>query len=285
MSTRVIPYENLTWAELDSLNRDKTVILVAVAPMEQHGYHLPLGTDFFECITIMERVGEELKEKVSDLNVLMYPPIPVGTGTMDKTGTVEFRQETVKNIIYELGQSLAIYGFKHIIVLGCHGAPTFAVAIEEACEELNQQYGDIIFPPMGYYLSQIFVSRPKDAPEEIRQMAERFPRDWHAGFGETSMMLNINPELVKDYRKCEPVEVDVIKLLDRKAADRYGKGLGHFGYPAQSSKQFGKLMLDYAIKVLTKMSINFLKRENYKQYLHTPYWNLPHLRTKSEKQR
>ncbi|MEM2958259.1 MAG: creatininase family protein, partial [Candidatus Jordarchaeaceae archaeon] len=113
--------------------------------------------------------------------------------------------------------------------------------------------------------------------------SERFPKDWHAGYGETSMMLNINPELVKDYRKCEPVEVDVIKLLDRKAADKYGKGLGYFGYPAQSSKQFGKLMLDYTIKVLTEMSIDFLKRENYKQYLHTPYWNLPHLRTKSEK--
>ncbi|MEM2958258.1 MAG: creatininase family protein, partial [Candidatus Jordarchaeaceae archaeon] len=168
MSSRVIPYENLTWVELDSLDRDKTVILVAVAPMEQHGHHLPLGTDFFECITIMEGVGEGLKEKVSDFNVLRYPPLPVGTGTMDKTGTVEFRQETVKNIIYELGQSLAIYGFKHIIVFGCHGAPTFAVAIEEACEELNQQYGDIIFPPMGYCLSQIFVSRSQDAPEEIR---------------------------------------------------------------------------------------------------------------------
>lgn len=280
MSSIVIPIENLTLKELDSMEREKTVILVSIAPIEQHGPHLPIGTDFFESKSITDGVGERIKEEMSDYNVLVYPPIPVGTGTMDKIGTIEFKAKTVKDIIFDLGQSLAVYDFRHTIIFGCHGAPTFAVAIEEACEELNQQYGDIIFPAMGYYLSLTFGGGIEGLPEELRQIMERFPKDWHGGYVETSMMLHINENLVKkDYKKYEPIEVDVIKLSDRKAADKYGKGIGYFGYPAESSKQIGKLMLDSTIEVLTKISIEFIKRKNYKQYMHTYYWNLPQFRT------
>ncbi|MFB0563468.1 MAG: creatininase family protein [Candidatus Lokiarchaeia archaeon] len=286
MSSMIIPIENLTWKELDSMERAKTVILVPIAPLEQHGPHLPIGTDFLESKFITERVGQRIIREMSNYNILIYPPIPVGTGTLDKTGSIEFKAKTVKNIIYDLGQSLAVYDFRHIIILACHGAPTFAVAIEEACEEINQQYGDIIFSPMGYYLSLIFGGGVEGVPEELRLIMEKFPKDWHAGYGETSMMLNINENLVKkDYKNYEPIEVNVIKLADRKVVDKQGKGIGYFGYPAKSSKELGKLMLDSTIEILTKMSIEFIKRKNYKQYMHTLYWNLPNFRTnQNEKQ-
>ncbi len=276
----VISIENLTWKELDSMEREKTVFLVPIAPLEQHGPHLPIGTDFFESNYITRGVGERIKVELSDYSVLIYPAIPIGTGTLDKAGPIEFNAKNVKNIIFDLGQSLAVYGFRHIIIFACHGAPTFAVAIEEACEELNQQYGDIIFSPMGYYLSLMFGGDLEEVPEELRLIREKFPKDWHGGYGETSMMLNINEELVnEDYKNYEPVEVNVTKLSDRKVVDKHGNGIGYFGYPAESSKQIGKLMLDSTIGILTKMSIEFIKRENYKQYLHTYYWNLPNFRT------
>ncbi|MGQ9722686.1 MAG: creatininase family protein [Candidatus Jordarchaeum sp.] len=284
MSSIVIPIENLTWKELDSMEREKTVILVPIAPLEQHGPHLPIGTDFFESIFITKGVGEKIKRELNGYNVLIHPAIPIGTGTLDKTGSIEFNAKNVKNIIFDLGKSLAVYDFKHIIIFACHGAPTFSVAIEEACEELNQQYGDIIFSPMGYYLSQIFGGGVEELPEELRVIMEKYPKDWHAGYGETSMMLNIKEPLVKkDYKNYESIEVNVIKLSDRNVVDKHGKAIGYFGYPAESSKQIGKLMLNSTIDILTKMSIEFIKRKNYKQYLHTFYWNLQQFRTNQNK--
>ncbi len=280
MPPQTFPLENLTWKELDSLDREKTVILVPIAPLEQHGPHLPIGTDFLECRFVARMIGEKIKEGLKDYNVLIHPAIPVGTGTLDKPGTIEFRAKTVKSIVYDLGESLAVHGFRHIVVIACHGAPTFTVAIEEACEELNQQHGDIAFTPMGYFLSLLFEERVEELPEELGQMVERFPKDYHAGYIETSMMLNIDENLVKkDYKTYEPIEVKIIKLKNRKVVDKHGKGIGYFGYPAEASKQLGEKIIASTVNLLTEIIIHFLKRENYKKYVHSAYWKIPSFRT------
>ncbi|MHA1209855.1 MAG: creatininase family protein [Candidatus Freyarchaeota archaeon] len=258
MPPQTFPLENLTWKELDSLDREKTVILVPVAPLEQHGPHLPIGTDFLECRFLARMIGEKIKDELKDYNVLIHPAIPVGTGTLDKPGTIEFRAKTVKSIVYDLGESLAVHGFRHIVVIACHGAPTF----------------------MGYFLSLLFEERVEELPEELGQMVERFPKDYHAGYIETSMMLNIDENLVKkDYKTYEPIEVKIIKLKNRKVVDKHGKGIGYFGYPAEASKQLGEKILDSTVNLLTEIIIHFLKRENYKKYMHSAYWKIPSFRT------
>ncbi|MHA1578683.1 MAG: creatininase family protein [Candidatus Freyarchaeota archaeon] len=84
MPPQTFPLKNLIWKELDSLDREKTVILVPIAPMEEHGPHLPIGTDFSVCRFLARRIGEKIKDELKDYNVLIHPAIPVGTGTLDK---------------------------------------------------------------------------------------------------------------------------------------------------------------------------------------------------------
>ncbi len=41
----MIKFEELNWKELDEFDREKTVFFLPISPMEEHGPHLPLGTD------------------------------------------------------------------------------------------------------------------------------------------------------------------------------------------------------------------------------------------------
>jgi creatinine amidohydrolase len=49
----IISYVRMSLPEIEALDREKTIFLMAVSPIEVHGPHLPLGTDVF--------VAEELR--------------------------------------------------------------------------------------------------------------------------------------------------------------------------------------------------------------------------------
>ena len=43
---KTFQFEELNWKQIDSLNRDTTIIYIPISPLEEHGPHLPIGTDF-----------------------------------------------------------------------------------------------------------------------------------------------------------------------------------------------------------------------------------------------
>ena len=45
-NSKVIKLEELNWKQVDELDRDKTIIFLPISPLEEHGPHLPVGTDF-----------------------------------------------------------------------------------------------------------------------------------------------------------------------------------------------------------------------------------------------
>ena len=62
---------HLTWPDIGERIKEVPVALVPVGATEQHGYHLPVGTDVF--------LAEKLAEKVSDrTGALIYPSINFG---------------------------------------------------------------------------------------------------------------------------------------------------------------------------------------------------------------
>ncbi|MBE3568473.1 MAG: creatininase family protein, partial [Thermogemmatispora sp.] len=46
----------MSWTELDHLDRERTVILMSAGPLEQHGPHLPVGTDVFAAEEVTRRL-------------------------------------------------------------------------------------------------------------------------------------------------------------------------------------------------------------------------------------
>ena len=65
----------LTWKQVDSLPRDRTLLILPTAAIEQHGHHLPLATD-----TLINNLllGKALALLPEDLHIFALPPVCYG---------------------------------------------------------------------------------------------------------------------------------------------------------------------------------------------------------------
>jgi len=161
-------------------------VIITVGSTEQHGLHLPLGTDAIW--------GEALGDRVADAlgNALLAPGLRIGCSEhhMDFAGSLTLSQETFVQVVADLCRSLAHHGFGHIVLLPTHGgnfAP-LARAVEAIQSELPG-VNLIAFTDLLGFMNEIFrVGKARNVmPEQAGA---------HSGEFETSLMLTVSPELV-----------------------------------------------------------------------------------------
>ena len=63
--------KDMTWREVQERLREFPVVIVPIGSTEQHGYHLPIGTDVY----LAEALAEKTAEKTG---ALVYPSIHLG---------------------------------------------------------------------------------------------------------------------------------------------------------------------------------------------------------------
>ncbi len=98
---------------------EKSGVDTAILPLgsiEQHGPHMPIGTDYFLANAFAEAVGKEL-------NALVYPAISFSNCYEHKgsLGTLGFRPQTLMAMLQDLVFGLHRQGFKKIVILMGHG--------------------------------------------------------------------------------------------------------------------------------------------------------------------
>ncbi len=73
-NARIHDLKEMTWQEVEHLDREETILMVACGPIEQHGPQTPLGTDLY----IAEYVMHECAEHLADhgYTVLVAPTVP-----------------------------------------------------------------------------------------------------------------------------------------------------------------------------------------------------------------
>ena len=71
----ILRLEDQTSAELAALDRSHCLLILVVAPVEQHGPHLPLATDVMISAWLADRMGERFAREFPDWTVLMPPPL------------------------------------------------------------------------------------------------------------------------------------------------------------------------------------------------------------------
>ena len=144
------------------------VIIIGVGSIEQHGPHLPLGTD---SITIRKVIHEVAKRTNS---VCVQPCWPgYSPHHMGFKGTITFSGNTLQNVLLDTISSLAEHGLKRFVILNGHGGNTDIInqVVRDAREKLNV----MVTTPSG----------PKNTKLR-KKAAERQKRFWdiHAGVGE-----------------------------------------------------------------------------------------------------
>lgn len=95
------------------------VVVLPVGACEQHGPHLPVGTDFL----LAERIAVVAAERIEEFPVLVAPTIAAGSSEhhVPFGGTISVSSETLQRYLAECCDSLVRSGFRRLFLLNAHG--------------------------------------------------------------------------------------------------------------------------------------------------------------------
>ncbi|WDV46471.1 creatininase family protein [Clostridiaceae bacterium M8S5] len=269
---------DLKKTQIEELDKDKTVVMIGIAPIEQHSIHLPLGVDIYETEHWIKGVIEKLELVYNKYTFLTMPIIPFGFSDIKGScGDIHVSQKLIYKLVIQVLEAIASWQVKNIVIISGHADPKHQIAIEQACYKINKRYKDIAFSPMGY----IFSNNECKHDGLLSDKLNRYKNDFHAGWIETSCMLDISPGLVDAvYKKLPDFEIKPLSMMFPNKVNKKIKNFGHIGYPRESSVELGRRLNEDMINQIQKCISAFLNRENYKIYEHHELYKIPIMKVK-----
>ena len=180
-------FSRLTWQEVAAMaDRERTVLILPMGAIEQHGPHLPLMVDHAIAIGVIGQAVARLDPAVA---AYVLPPLPYGKSNEHGAfpGTISLTATTLLATVMDIGDSLYRSGFRKLILVNGHGGQPPVLDI--AATDLHDRY------PTMEVLS-IFVWRA--APTYKALLGDREGAEgMHAGDAETSLMLALRPDAVR----------------------------------------------------------------------------------------
>jgi creatinine amidohydrolase len=220
----LIAWTDLTTPELDALPKLGAVAVLPVAAVEQHGPHLPLGTDMI----IAEAMLGELARRLPDGRAVVALPVEAlgASGEHSRSaGTLSLPPEAALARWLLIGDAVARAGFRRLIVVTSHGGNSEVISL--LVRELRLRHDMLAIATswarMGY-------------PDGLLP-AREITQGWHGGAVETSLMLAIRPDLVRieEARDFVSVAAD----MEREFTHLRPTGRVSFGWTAQDVNPAG----------------------------------------------
>ena len=160
----------------------QAVACVALGATEQHGPHLPLGTD----TDIGSGLLDQAVALLSDVPAIIMPPVAVGASEEHTAfaGTLSVSPAALTELLMGYGQALHTVGIQRLVLVNAHGGNNGP--IESAALALRQRWG--LWVAKAYYPK--FEAHPQ-GPD-----ADELKTGLHGGQLETSLMCALKPECV-----------------------------------------------------------------------------------------
>jgi creatinine amidohydrolase len=177
-------WEDLTTTDFATIDCERTIALLPVAAVEQHGPHLPLGTDR---IIAEALAGQALNDAPADLAVLQLPTLAVGDSTEHTAfaGTLSINAEALIAIWAQIGADVARSGVRKLAIINSHGGQPQIVDI--VAQRLRAEHRMLVARINSYALG---------VPDGLFTESEQ-TYGYHGGALETSLMLHLAPTLVR----------------------------------------------------------------------------------------
>ena len=273
--SNIYKLHDLTWPQIDAFDRERTLFILPVGMIEEHGPHLPVGADTFGVTYEANGVSWRVSRALPDWNVVMMPPIDYGQGGANELGdmlvhpgTYAIRQSTLRSVVADLGGQLAQNGFKWIFVMNGHGAPTHNVAINEACDFVSETFGVTMLHVTGLFRADAAIqSRGEKINSKYFSAAalSAFGMDVHAGVSETSAMLAIRPDLVHANYRTLPSRAGR-SLEELREITTTPGWQGYLSAPARATAAYGRAVEAWWIAGFTDLILRAVRGEN--MFLH-----------------
>lgn len=175
--------QKMTWTDMQDYLKTNDMVIIPIGSTEQHGPHLPLGTDSFFATDVAKMISART-------GVLVAPAILSGYSVYHSgfPGTLSLKPETMEQVLYETAEMLIKYGIRRLMFLNGHGGNSIV--------ESN------VIHRINHHTEAVAISLWDYLPQETEP-----PKDWfdqHAGVEETSVMLYLEPGLVHMERAEKP---------------------------------------------------------------------------------
>ncbi len=279
MAGKIHNLERLSYPQIEALDRERTVFVIAISPLEEHGPHLPVGVDALNAYFFAEHAAKHIISNHPEYDVALFPLLPVGTQVYKHIGSFYVRPGTVYDVIYNTGNSLAVYGFKNIFVLTTHGTAKQIVAIEKACYRVTKKHKARMVCLSGAIIADFLNGKMYEAIARklgryyTKEEKQLLKYDYHAGWWETSMMLKLYPELVdSSYKDLKPY---LKNMVTKRVLSEHKQWQGYIGAPAMASTAFAEASIEVFSEISAKIINRFLRGEDITKDVRSPYYKYP----------
>lgn len=204
-------FELISSADLSGRDLSEDILLISVAAPENHGPHLPLGTDMIIGEELAKRVGNSLAGMFPQARVWLHPPLHLGGATIRGVGSVKVPSRILRKTLKAYLRRFLRQGFRRFVLISAHGGVPHAGALDDACAYLRRRRvrGKPVqaVAPSSKVAAAAFVASFLDEYRAAGvaitdEEAGDLILDLHAGRMETSMMLAIDQNLVRaSYKK------------------------------------------------------------------------------------
>lgn len=222
--------EEMTWQEAQERIPKAQFIYIPVGSVEEHGYHMPLGTDNYTAVEECNRCAE-----LSD--GLVMPCINYGQiwSHNDYPGDMWLSPNTLKQVLKEIAIRLKEHNAANIVFISGHGGNVGT--IKEAAREL---YDEEDLHNVYYFC----LYKQLEYAEDLIESPVFSKSFMHAEEIETSMMLYIRPDLIHLDRavECNPIIPAAYSCSAVKWSE-FNK-VGSFGNPKTATSEHGEIFLE-----------------------------------------
>lgn len=177
-------WQDLTTTDFARVDPARTVALLPVAAIEQHGPHLPLATD---ALINQGVVAEALRRLPATASVLVLPALNIGDSLEHSAfpGTLSADLDSLLGLWLAVGRDVARAGVRKLVIFNSHGGQRAHVDL--AALRLRVAHGLLVVRAHSFSLG---------VPPGLFE-ADELAHGLHGGAVETSLILHLRPELVR----------------------------------------------------------------------------------------
>jgi len=234
--------EDLTWTELqDQIRAGKTTVIVPIGGTEQNGPYMALGKHNVRVRALSEKIARALGNALV-APVLAYVPeggLNPPTAHMRFPGTITMPDATFKQVLEYAARSFKHHGFRDVVFLGDHGG--YRADEKAVADRLNREWAAT--PARAHAVEEYYRASETEYDQALKSRGYRNEEiGMHAGLADTSLMLAIDPRLVRTDRL--------------HAAGKPESAAGVYGDPRRASAELGQVGVD----IIVMRTVNAIRK-------------------------
>jgi creatinine amidohydrolase len=232
-----VRWEQLTWPEIGALvaGRPREVALLPVGATEQHGPHLPTGTDTIIATALCEAVSTRT-------GAIVLPALAVGCSFGHGTvlpGTLSYSPERLSDMVRDTVEWVAASGITRVLAVNGHVGNQTALGV--AGDHLRRERPELRFGVLHWWSLTPGISAETLADGE----------DVHANRAETALMMAVAPDQVRMDQLADADDPDRTEgLVFRYTAPLLSRN-GVTGSPSQATVALGRALLDEVVETMS----------------------------------